>query len=342
VSEVSQSTLGAVILSYGRANVHGPVLRTLTQFGARTVLVHNPADEDGDWVPPVVAGAELVALERNRGYAGGMNAGATHLLREDPPEWLLFLTHDAGIERAAIQTLLEAARSDRSIGVLGPVLLLADGSTWSTGVMLTDGRARHCRDSLGADPVVFRDSIDGTAMLVRTRAYLDAGPFEERFFMYWEESELCWRCRRHGWRVGVSARSTATTVPGGAGRPASHAYLLARNGMEFARRSGGGRRMLAFSRFIMSQVWNALPFPLLTKGTRPGAWVVTVLRWIGTVAGLVSFATRRWGPPPGPLVRADRSRVVREFATPTLGAAGTDQRADPGSRSRSRTAGTPA
>jgi len=37
--------------------------------------------------------------------------------------------------------------------------------------------------------------------MIRAQAYRDAGGFDERFFMYWEEAEFCLRCTRAGWRV---------------------------------------------------------------------------------------------------------------------------------------------
>jgi GT2 family glycosyltransferase len=310
----AQKRIGVVILSYGTGNTYEPLLRALTEVESPSalsiVVVHNPSEPVSVWAPTAMPGAHLLSLPENVGYAGGMNAGARFLLKRDLPEWLLFLTHDARIEHLCIGELVAVADSRPSVAVVGPTLLLGDGSVWSTGVRFNKGRPRHCQD-LGPRSFVPRDSIDGTAMLVRTRAYREVGPFDERFFMYWEETEFCWRARTHGWRVGVAANTSATTVPGGHGRPAAHAYLLTRNGMEFARRANGCAGLLAFSSFVANQAWNALPWPLKTEGREWRAWLVTLLRMVGILVGAVAFALRRWGPPPRLLMMADRSRLVR-------------------------------
>jgi GT2 family glycosyltransferase len=50
-------------------------------------------------------------------------------------------------------------------------------------------------------------AVPGCAMLVRRRAWEELGGFDERFFLTWEDTELCWRARLAGWRVLEDLRS---------------------------------------------------------------------------------------------------------------------------------------
>ena len=76
-------------------------------------------------------------------------------------------------------------------------------------------------------------------MLVRAAALERVGGFDERFWSYFEEAELCLRARRAGFRVGVVLDAVAEQAPGGPGRPGVWSYLMTRNGVAYAWRAAG-------------------------------------------------------------------------------------------------------
>ena len=80
------------------------------------------------------------------------------------------------------------------------------------------------------------DWVDGGAMVLRREALERVGGFDERFFAYCEEAELCLRITRAGWRVGVLDGARAQQAPGGSSRPGAWSYLITRNGLAYARR----------------------------------------------------------------------------------------------------------
>ena len=137
-----------------------------------------------------------------------------------------------------------ALGTNPAFGVLGPVLWMrGDDRPFSFGGVTTPtGRATHLLDRASSIAgVAETDWIDGSAMVIR-RAVIDAvGGLDERFFMYCEESELCLRAMRAGWKVGVALDAVAAQSPGQSKRPGAHAYLLTRNGLEYARRARGAR-----------------------------------------------------------------------------------------------------
>ncbi len=73
-------------------------------------------------------------------------------------------------------------------------------------------RYRH----LDADPSLTRDVdwVSGAAVWLRRAALDDVGGWDERYFMYMEDVDLCWRLRRRGWRVVYEPAARVTHVQG--------------------------------------------------------------------------------------------------------------------------------
>jgi hypothetical protein len=294
-------SLGVIILSYGHGHEYAELLQGLVHDHgidpACIVVVHNPLDADDAWSPELPEAVTLVRLSDNRGYAGGMNAGAAELLRRGT-RWMLLLTHDARLQPGAIAALAAVGGRHASVGVVGPLLYLENGTLWSAGVRSSGGIVRHCQEWDQDVEAVDRDSIDGTVMLVRGSAFRDARGFDERFFMYWEEADFCLRCTRADWRVVVAPAARALTSPGRSRRPGAHAYLQTRNGLEYARRQGGLRSVLGQGADALKRcVWD-LPHPIREKWQDRTAWRFTADRWMGVAIGTVDFLRGRWGVPP--------------------------------------------
>ena len=65
------------------------------------------------------------------------------------------------------------------------------------------------------------------------------GLLDETLFIYFEEADLCLRATSNGFAVGVVLAAEAEQESGQPARPGFHAYLISRNGLEYARRSAG-------------------------------------------------------------------------------------------------------
>ncbi len=303
---MSDGWLGVVVLTYGTAGTHVELLDSLLAQGVPAtaiVVAHNPAVA-GEPDPELPPGCDLVRCERNGGYSGGMNRGLERWAeRPEAPELLLLLSHDARLRPGALAALLAAAARAPGFGVLAPVLMLTGseqpfsfgGDSDSRGV--TTHRKRP--PSWVEDGIAPCDWVDGGTMLVRAEAIERAGEFDERFWAYCEESELCLRIRRAGLRVGVVPAAVADQDPGGEKRLGAWSYLLTRNGAEYARRAAGTKgAVLAVARSAGFVAVNLARMVARTGRRRPGGvrepWVLAV----GTAWGTVDFLRRRWGPPP--------------------------------------------
>ncbi|HWB68935.1 MAG TPA: glycosyltransferase family 2 protein [Solirubrobacterales bacterium] len=295
--------LGVVVLTHGSGGPHEALLEALTAERIEPdsiVVVHNPT-EPGQAAPRVPAGCEVIQAERNLGYAAGMNLGVARLL-ERGSGFLLLLTHDARFEPGALDALTGAARRRPEYGVLGPALVLAgSGAPFSFGgVSGRNGTTWHLKDRPpAADGIADCDWVDGGSLLVRAEVFERVGSFDERFWGYCEESDLCLRARRAGWKVGAVLDAVAEQQPGADARPGVWSYLLTRNGAEYARRAVG----LRGAAFVELRACWTVAFNLVRVGARvvrprPGGPRVPWLFAVGTARGAVDFLRRRWGPPP--------------------------------------------
>ena len=182
------------------------------------VLVHDNASSDGtaDAVRAAVPSAQVVCSRRNLGFAAGVNA---LLARSDAP-WFFALNSDAWPEEGAIGALVEAAEARPRAAVAVPKLLRPDDSvehsthpfpSMTLAVLDVLGARRrvprrwaaeHCLEGAWEhDRSRTVDWAVGAAWLMRRSAVDDLGGLDERFFMYLEDMEWCWRARAHGWSV---------------------------------------------------------------------------------------------------------------------------------------------
>jgi N-acetylglucosaminyl-diphospho-decaprenol L-rhamnosyltransferase len=182
------------------------------------VLVVDNASHD-DSVAMVRAefpGVRLLVNTVNRGFTGGNNQG----IAASRGRTLLLLNPDTEMAPGALTTLLATLDATPDVGVVGPQLRNPDGSTQSSrrrfptlatalieSTPLQPYLPRHPllrRYYVADQPDDVRHDVDwitGACMLVRRAALQQVGGFDERYFMYSEELDLCRRIRAAGWRI---------------------------------------------------------------------------------------------------------------------------------------------
>jgi len=137
----------------------------------------------------------LVHSGQNLGYTAACN----HAAAQASGDWLFFLNPDACADPDCLRNLVGSA--DRTTGVVGAQVLLPDGRTNAgdnplhiTGLAWA-GRYGERREHGRARPVA---SVSGAALLIRTEVFRSVGGMCERFFMYEDDVDLCWRVRLSG------------------------------------------------------------------------------------------------------------------------------------------------
>ncbi len=199
------------------------------------VVVDNcSADDTADFVAEAHPWARLVRSPRNVGYGRGCNLGFEHARTP----YVLIMNPDVVIEPDAIERLVRFMAGRPKAGMAAPVTRMSYGgyqfaggrpTPWSMFEMSL-GLARYKRRQiplLPGDPPRRTDWLCGAVMIVRSSLFHELGGFDPRFFLYFEESDLCLRIQRMGyelWAVGeaeavhaggASIRSANPEVPAG-------------------------------------------------------------------------------------------------------------------------------
>lgn len=194
------------------------------------VAVDNASpDHSADIVAKTFPQASVIRSDENLGFAGGCNLAWP---QTSGRYWLL-LNPDVILEPRALPVLVQWMDDHPEVGAATPWL-----KDPATGELRYPGRAfpsvwvillemlrlhrllpRRTRARLLQGPYVrpghpaetprYAGWIPATAMIVRREAVTDAGTLDDRFFLYGEDIEWCWRIRRAGWRIGVCPGPTA-------------------------------------------------------------------------------------------------------------------------------------
>jgi len=213
----------------------------------KTLVIDNGSEDDSAaYLKTHFPEIEVIENHQNVGFGQGQNVGIQYALAKGA-EYVLVLNNDTVVSPSVLTVLLEVMTANPSIGIAGPKALYYDQKDriWFAGgkVHLALGNTRnigmHRRDSDGFQKVIDEDYQTGCALLLRREVIEKVGMFDPGYFAYWEDTDLCLRARRQGYRVvcvqhaKIWHKVSATT---GGGLTPEKAYLKARGGVKFFRR----------------------------------------------------------------------------------------------------------
>jgi N-acetylglucosaminyl-diphospho-decaprenol L-rhamnosyltransferase len=225
--------LDVVIVSYRC----GPLLRRCLQSvrehaparGVRVTVVDNASgDGTADVVRREFPEVKLIALDENVGFSAANNL----VLRDSGAEYVLVLNPDTKLSAGTLETLLRLMDADSRIGIAGCRLVQEDGTldhaarrsfptpASALGHFLRLGRSDRAPAPLAAyrAPEVSQgpvDAVNGAFMLMR-RAMLDEiGLFDEGYWMYMEDLDLCYRAAQAGWTTWYEPSVEAVHIKAG-------------------------------------------------------------------------------------------------------------------------------
>lgn len=206
--------LDVVIVTHDSAE-HLPSALAGLPAGVRVIVVDNASTDESVRVA-VEAGAEVVRGKVNAGFAAGANRGA----RLGTAPAILFLNPDARITPADLERLRAVLDAEPDTAIVAP------------RIRLPDGREQRSRWPLPAPGYAWREALGieargrhrgatfviGACFLVRRDAFEALHGFDERFWLYGEEADLCRRALDAGWQVRTVDDAVADHVAGASGR----------------------------------------------------------------------------------------------------------------------------
>jgi len=165
----------------------------------------------------------------NGGFANGCNLGASHA----SGEFLLFLNPDTVVIPWAVESLVGEARRHPGFTLCSCRQVRQNGSEsvargvfpgfWNiTGLQRALGRLVRGRETVKTDPansdIWFPDWVSGSVILIRKSDFIAAGGFDNDYWMYFEDVDLCKRISDKGGRVALFRNITIEHNHGGSSR----------------------------------------------------------------------------------------------------------------------------
>lgn len=219
-----------VILNWNRANDTIDCLRSISKLKIKdcdltTVVVDNGStDTSLSEIKKYVGqkpGYEFVVNKSNLGFAAGNNVGMKYAIKNEA-NYVMLLNNDTLVDRNIITEFLKVMEEDESIGaaspkiyfapgfefhkdrynkrVLGKVIWYAGGKIdWDNVYGLTRGVDEV--DTGKYDKIIQTDYATGACLFLRAEALKKCGYFDERYYLYYEDTELSRRLVSRGWKV---------------------------------------------------------------------------------------------------------------------------------------------
>ena len=220
VELIVDTKVSAVIVNYNSREVLKECLDNLKKNDPNVeIIVVDNASPDGskEMVKREFPGVTLFALKKNIGLAGGNNTG----LKAAKGDYVLFLGPDAFPEAGAIGKLTSYMERNPDVGVSVGEMRLRDGridkdahrgfpSPWVSLTHFSGLENLFPKSRLfGGYFLGYKDlkkvqDIDlctSHFMFTRKKIFDEVGPWDEDFFVYGEDVDLCWRVKKAGWRI---------------------------------------------------------------------------------------------------------------------------------------------
>ncbi len=210
---------------------------------------------------------EFIQTGGNLGYVGGNNLGIKRAL-EKGCDFIFILNPDTEITKDTIRILLDRAK-EYGDGIYGPKIYFGDKKKNSKVIWFAGGKfdkANVLGSHIGVDEKDIGrydkdtdvDFVTGAAMFVSKKVFEDIGLLDERYFLYYEDSDFCFRAKNKGFKIMYIPNSTVyhdNAKATGLGSPLQD-YYITRNRMLFASKFLSLRTQFALIREAIKNISN--------------------------------------------------------------------------------------
>ncbi len=258
-----QPAVSIIVLNYnGREDTMACLrsLEHLTYSRVTTIMVDN-ASSDGtaDAVRRLYPNVTVMETGTNLGFTGGNNVAIRYAL-EHGADYILLLNNDTIVAPDFLNVMVEVMEQDKSIGVTGPMIYYHNNPEtiwtaggvidWKHGTTSMIGLNQMDMSQFGLSPTTV-DFVSGCALLARREVWEKVGVLDDKFFMYYEETEWCVRASRAGFKIALVPMAMIwhkISIEERATSPRTYYYMV-RNRLLFLHKTGAGYQTWAYTVF---------------------------------------------------------------------------------------------
>lgn len=194
------------------------------------VVDNDSTDATCEIVKREAAWVRLISSKKNNGFGRGCNMGAEGAATP----YTIFINPDAAVEPDAIKTMLQFMEQHSAVGIVGPALI--EGDVHGTKVLQETGNRPTPWTILRREAPFFNKKsiswpivpgsepirtgwVCGAVFMIRTDLFKQLNGFDPRFFLYWEETDLCKRAEDMGFEIWALGTSLAHHIGGASSKP---------------------------------------------------------------------------------------------------------------------------
>ena len=201
----------------------------------------------------------LLKLKENYGFAGGNNFGIKLALKYLDAHYVLLLNNDTVVDPDFLSELVKVAESDVKIGFVGPKTYYYDNenliqTTGGCRIDLNRAEPTHVDleeyDHGQYDKELNIDYISGACLLCKREVIEEIGLMDEAHFMYWEETDWCFRGLKYGYKSAYSYKSRIWHKVGKSSQTPFKIYYHNRNRVYFMKKNANKYHMAIYMLYL--------------------------------------------------------------------------------------------
>lgn len=171
------------------------------------IVVDNNSEDDLEDDIKNIPRVSFIQTGENLGYTGGNNIGIKKALVLGS-DYIFVLNSDTELDNNAIENLVKTGEKDNKNGILGPKILFDDKKTiWFAGGVFDENNILGSHKGVDKiddgrfDTEMETDYITGAAMFIKKEVIDKIGLLDDRYFLYYEDSDFCVRARNAGYKI---------------------------------------------------------------------------------------------------------------------------------------------
>lgn len=242
LSDEQAKSFGAVLVNYNAGALLTSAVKTIRAEGITQIVVVDNGSSDDSLEVMSTAFPDVVAKNLdNPGFGTANNVGVASL----DTEYVALLNPDTEVHPGTFAAALQVLSDNPKVAIVGARLLNPNGTTYPSAREFPSlseavGHAsfslfwpnnpwsrRYKRLDCDYDISQEVDWVSGAAMFVRRSAFDAVNGFDDRYFMYFEDTDLCWRIRQAGWSIAYEPAAVVSHVQGVSTKGVAYRMLTA-------------------------------------------------------------------------------------------------------------------
>lgn len=229
MEKVNNVALSIIIVSY-KSKEHLKVLlpsifASTKKYSYEVIVVDNDSQdgtaESVSSLLPMIPNLKLIN-NQNNGFSAGNNLG----IKKSSGKYILLLNPDMQVRPDTFEVMLDMMENRPNVGISGCKLIKADGkldlacrrrfpNPWNSFKRLfLLNKKDYNYSNINEDQEMEVDSVVGAFLLIRKSVIDKIGLLDEKFFMYGEDLDWCWRCKEVGFKVWYYPKTVVTHYKG--------------------------------------------------------------------------------------------------------------------------------